>query len=249
MLIDREIVLFFRRQSPHAPHQTGELVLGVGELGLVFYFDAHVRITFGGKIFVKRSQRYRHHRVPAKQTEEGALSRIYTDDLEQLPIDQHRFINRAFGRKKRIGDVIADHDNIGASPRFEFVKESPGCTINRRCYDEIRGGSENEDVVHLVAGIFNRSHETGCRHRNDQLRVRCRFDHPVQSLGVFSFDFFSIAVVPPIIHWLPRPLRNVENVVAEHCHTFIETDGYPVHGSTHQCDGDNADNNSKCRER
>src|SRR4029453_12500417 len=61
--------------------------------------------------------------------------------------------------------------------------------------------------------------------------------------------FFPITIVPPVVNWLPRPLRHVENIVAEHGHAFIETDGYAIHGGAHQCHSDNADNYSEGRER
>ena len=86
------------------------------------------------------------------------MSRVYANNLEQLTIDQHQFVDRAFRREKRIGNVITDHDNIGAAARFEFVKESPNRTIDCRGYDEIRRRPKNEDVIHLVAAILHRSH-------------------------------------------------------------------------------------------
>src|SRR5207248_5408402 len=99
----------------------------------------------------KRSQRHRHHRVPTEQTEKRSLSRVYANDLEQLTVDQHQFVDRTFRREKRIGNIITDHHNIGAVARLEFVKESPGRTIDCRGYDEIRRRPKNEDVVYLVA--------------------------------------------------------------------------------------------------
>src|SRR5437868_2413689 len=66
---------------------------------------------------------------------------------------------------------------------------------------------------------------------------------------MLRFDFFSIAVIPPIVHWLPRPLRYIEHIIAEHGHALVETDRDAVYGCAHQCDSDNADYNSECCER
>src|SRR5262249_1325553 len=42
LLVDREIVLLFRLEAAHAPHDPDQLVLGLGELLFVFHFNAHV---------------------------------------------------------------------------------------------------------------------------------------------------------------------------------------------------------------
>ena len=64
--------------------------------------------------------------------------------------------------------------------------------------------------------------EVGTATTRFEFGVRC--DHPIQRLGVFGLDLLAVAIIPPIIHLFPRPLRDVKNVVAEHRHAFIEAD-------------------------
>src|SRR5205807_9954872 len=98
-----------------------------------------------------------------------ALCRIYSDDFEQLPAAHSRFVDRAFGRENRVGHIVADYHSIGAAPRLEFAEESPNRTIDRRGYDEVRRRPEHEDVVDLVAAVFDRSHQIRRGYGDDEI--------------------------------------------------------------------------------
>ena len=74
-------------------------------------------------------------------------------------------------------------------------------------------------------------------------------DHPIEFLGVFGLDLFAIAIVPPIIDASPWPLRDVEDIVAEHRHAFIESDRDSANRCAHQGNRNDADDDAERGER
>ena len=84
---------------------------------------------------------------------------------------------------------------------------------------------------------------------DDQIRVRRPAIIRLKGLRVFSFDFFAVAVVPPIVHSLPWPLRHIENVIAENGHAFVEPDLDPVSAVPMKRHGDDANDDSERSER
>src|SRR5206468_2622022 len=61
----------------------------------------------------------------------------------------------------------------------------------------------------------------------------------------FGLAFFAITIVPPVIDFSPRPLPDIEDVVAEDRHAFVEADLDSTDGGAHQRHGDDADNDTE----
>ena len=64
--------------------------------------------------------------------------------------------------------------------------------------------------------------EVGTATSRFEFGVAC--DHAVERLGVFGLDLFAVAIIPPVVHLFPRPLVDIENIVAEDGHAFVEAD-------------------------
>ena len=83
------------------------------------------------------------------------------------------------------------------------------------------------------------------RHRRDELRVRRLVDDALQIVGVLRLHAPAVAIVPPVIDVVPRPLLDVEDVVADDGERTLEADLDSRDGRAHEGDGDDADDDAQ----
>ena len=119
LLVDREVVLLFRLQAAHAAHRAGQLVFAPASMR--FLSRTFTRIDVSSrelKAFMKRLQRHDGVRVEAEQAEERALLGVDADDAERHAADHHRLAERRLVREQRLGDVVAEDDDVAAAARL-----------------------------------------------------------------------------------------------------------------------------------
>src|SRR4029077_7105225 len=100
----------------------------------------------------------------------------------------------------------------------------------------------DQNVTYFAIRIFDAADNTGCRNGDHEVGIWCHRDHTIQRVRVLGFDFLAIAIVPPVIDFSPRPLPNIENVIAEDRHAFVEADLDATNRGAHQGDGNDANN-------
>ena len=172
------------------------------------------------------------------------MPRDHCDYFERLPINEHRFVDWTCGGKQRVGHIVAKHTDVCAPPRFELVEKAAFLKIERRGDDVIGNRSPDQNVADFVVRVFDAPVKAGSRHCADEVRVWCRANHAIERLGILGLDLFSVAIIPPVIHILPRPLCDIENVVTEHRHALVESSLDSIYRCAHQRDRDNADDDA-----
>ena len=165
-----------------------------------------------------------------------------------MPINQHRFADRALGRKKRVGNVVADYAHVSPTARFDVIEKTAFLEFERRSDEVIRYCSSDQNVADFALAIFHTAQQTRSWHRDNEIRTGRCSDDTVNRLGVLGLYLFAVAIIPPIIHTFPRPLRDVENIVAKNGHAFVEANLYSPDRSAHERDGDNTDNDAERRQ-
>ena len=149
------------------------------------------------------------------------------------------------GRKQGVGHIVADHAHVGAASGFDIVEKSALLKVESRSNEVIRDGSSDQNVADFALAIFHAAQQTRSGYRDHEIRIRRRSDDAVDRLGVLGLDLFTVAEVPPIIHLLPRPLRDVEHIVAENGHAFVESNLDSADRGSHQRHGDNPDDDAE----
>ncbi len=212
---------------------------------LVAHFYTHVGFALRAEIFFEGRQRDNHNRVETKKPEERALAGECSDHFKGVAIDQDLFVERASAGKKRVGHVIADHAHLRTTARFQVVKEATFAAVEGRDQGVVGRGAEDEDVLHTVVSRFHAAQQAHCRHGDHEVGVGRRGNRVVDLLRIFGADFFAVAVVPPVVHPRPGPLRNVEHVVAYHGHAFVKAGRDAINRGAHQGDGHDADDHTE----
>src|SRR5437764_2298747 len=169
----------------------------------------------------------------------------HADYLEWLLVNQNRFVDPTRCRKQRISDIIANHANVGATARFQVVKETAFFEIKRGGHDIIRYRPADQNITYFAVGILDAAYYAGSRYGDHQVGIWCHRDHAIECVRIFGLDFFAITIVPPVIDFSPRPLPDIEDVVAEDRHAFVEAGLDSTDGGAHQRHGDDADNDTE----
>src|SRR5262249_1733793 len=126
-----------------------------------------------------------------------------------------------------------------------IVEKSAFLKVESRSDEVIRDGSSDQDVADFALAMFHAAQQTRSGHRDHEIRVRRRSDYAVDRVGVLGLDLFTVPVVPPIIHGLPWPLRDVEYIVAENGHAFVESHLNSGERGAHERHGDNPNNDAE----
>src|SRR5262249_24403143 len=78
-----------------------------------------------------------------------------------------------------------------------------------------------------------------------ELRARRFANEPLELLRVVRLHAAAIAIVPPVVDVMPRPLLNVEDVVADDREAALEADLDARDRRAHERDGDDADDDAE----
>ena len=222
-----------------------QLVLRRFEVFLVFHFDANRGIEPRAERLREGRQRHDSVRIEAEQPEECAHLRPDTDDAEWIAVDEHGFPNRWFAREQRLGDIVAEDDDVRAAARFCFGEESSLTERADRGNEKFVGRALREDRIDLVVAVLDVANCVQRRDGRDQLRIRRRSDDALQVVGVMHLHRAAVAVVPPVIDVVPRPFLDVEDVVADDREAALESDFNAGDRRSHQRDRDDADDHTE----
>src|SRR4030095_6165147 len=67
----------------------------------------------------------------------------------------------------------------------------------------------------------------------------------VDLLRILGVDFLAVAVVPPVVHPRPGPLRNVDYIVTDYGHALVKAGRDAVDRGAHQGDGHDANDHAE----